>query len=158
MVSGMLSRHSYCFPPSLCMNSCISILDRGFLARTGVDCTVGGVCVCVCGCVGVLSDVAVMCAILSGVIAGVCMVSNETSDGMTGVCVMSDGVVCVMCRGASRVCVMSAAMMSGMCVPSAAVTGVCVASGALPGVAWDIGGDSRNSRMTLTASYLLLKF
>ena len=42
---------------------------------------------------------------------------------------------------------MSAAMMSGVCVPSAAVTGVCVMSGALPGVAWDIGGDSRNSRM-----------
>ena len=37
---------------------------------------------------------------------------------------MSDGVLCVMCRGASRVCVMSAAMMSGVCVPSAAVTGV----------------------------------
>ena len=33
--------------------------DGGFLARTGVDCAVGGVCV--------LSDVAVMCAILSGV-------------------------------------------------------------------------------------------
>ena len=52
-------------------------------------------------------------------------------------------------------CVMSAAMMSGVCVPSAAVTGVF--SGALPGVAWNIGGDSRNSRMTSTASYLLLK-
>ena len=49
MVSGVLSRHSYFFPPSLYMNSCISIFDRGFLARTGpgVDCTVGGVCVCV---------------------------------------------------------------------------------------------------------------
>ena len=35
-------------------------------------------CVCV-------FDVAVMCAILSGVIAGVCMVSNGRSDGMTGV-------------------------------------------------------------------------
>ena len=46
---------------------------------------------------------------------------------------MSDGVLCVMCRGASRVCVMSAAMMSGVCMPSAAVTGVF--SGALPGVA-----------------------
>ena len=45
-----------------------------------------------------------MCAILSGVIASVCMVSNGTSDGITGVCVMSDGVVCVMCRGALRVC------------------------------------------------------
>ena len=56
------------------------------------------------------------------------------------VCVMSDGVVCVMCRSASRVCVMSAAMMFGLCVPSAAVTGVF--SGALPGVAWDIGGYS----------------
>ena len=44
-----------------------------------------------------------MCAILSGVIAGVCMVCNGTSDGMTGVCVMSDGVLCVMCSGASRV-------------------------------------------------------
>ena len=33
---------------------------------------------------------------------------------MTGVCVMSDGVLCVMCRGASRVCVISAAMMSGV--------------------------------------------
>ena len=43
------------------------------------------------------------------------------------VCVISDGVVYVMRRGASRVCVMSAAMMSGACVPSAAVTGVCVA-------------------------------
>ena len=52
-------------------------------------------------------------------------------------------------------CVMSAAMMSGVCVPSAAVTGVF--SGALPGVAWNIGGDSRNSRRTSTASYLLLK-
>ena len=31
-------------------------------------------------------------------VAGVCMVSNKTSDGMTGVCVMSDGVVCVMCQ------------------------------------------------------------
>ena len=90
--------------------------DGGFLARTGVDCAVGGVCV--------LSDVAVMCAILSGVIAGVCMVSNGMSDGMTGVCVMSDGVVCVTCRGASRVCVMPAAMVSGVSVPSAAVTGV----------------------------------
>ena len=39
-------------------------------------------------------------------------------------------------------------------MPSAAVTGVF--SGALPGVAWNIGGD-RNSRMTSTASYLLLK-
>ena len=29
-------------------------------------------CVCVCVCVCVLSDVAVMCAIYSGVIAGVC--------------------------------------------------------------------------------------
>ena len=74
---------------------------------------------------------------------------------MTGVFVMSDGVLCVMCRGASRVCVMSAAMMSGVCVPSAAVTGVF--SGALHGVAWNTGGDSRNSRMTSTASYLLLK-
>ena len=37
---------------------------------------------------------------------------------------MSDGVVCVMCRGASRVSVMSAAMVSGVCMPSAAVTGV----------------------------------
>ena len=45
------------------MKSCISIFDRGLLARTGVDCTVGGVCVCV-------FDAAVMCAILSGVIAG----------------------------------------------------------------------------------------
>ena len=36
-------------------------------------------------------------------IAGVYMVSNGRSDGMTGVCVMSDGVVCVLCRGASRV-------------------------------------------------------
>ena len=43
----------------------------------------------------VMSDVAVMCAILSGVIAGVCMVCNGTSDGMTGGCVMSDGVICV---------------------------------------------------------------
>ena len=42
-------------------------------------------------------------------------VCNGTCDGMTGVCVMSDGVVCVMCRGTSRVCVMSAAMMSGLC-------------------------------------------
>ena len=90
--------------------------DGGFLARTGVDCAVGGVCV--------LSDVAVMCAILSGVIAGVCMVSNGMSDGMAGVSVMSDGVVCVMCRGGSRVCVMSPAVMSGVCVPSSAVTGV----------------------------------
>ena len=48
----------------------------------------------------------------------------ECPDGMTGVSVMSDGVECKMCRGASRVCVMSAAMMSGVCVPSAAVTGV----------------------------------
>ena len=71
------------------------------------------------------------------------------------VCVMSDGVVCVICRGASRVCVMSAAMMSGMCVPSAAVTSMF--SGALPGVAWDTGRDSLNSSMTSTASYLLLK-
>ena len=92
------------------------------------------------------------------------MVCNGTTDGMTGVYVMSDGVVGVMCRGASRVCVMSAAMMSGVCVCvcvcvlSAAVTGVCVASGALPGVAWDIGGPSRNSRMISTVSYLLLKF
>ena len=54
-------------------------------------------------------------------------------------------------------CVMSAAMMSRVYVPSAAVTGVCVASGALPGVAWDIGRDSRNSRLTSTVSYLLLK-
>ena len=46
---------------------------------------------------------------------------------------MSDGVVCVMCRGVSRVCVMSAAMMSGVCVPSAAMTGMF--SGALLGVA-----------------------
>ena len=60
-------------------------------------------------------------------IAGVCIVCNETSDIMTGVHVPSDGVVCVMCRGASRVCVVSAAMMSGVCVPSAGVTGVCVA-------------------------------
>ena len=37
---------------------------------------------CVC-----LFDVSVMCAILSGVIAGVCMVCNGMSDGMTGVCV-----------------------------------------------------------------------
>ena len=45
------------------------------------------------------------------------MVCYETSDGgMTGVCVMSDGVVCVMYRGASRVCVMSGAMMSAECV------------------------------------------
>ena len=29
---------------------------------------------------------------LSGVIAGVCMVCNGTSDGITGVCVMSDVV------------------------------------------------------------------
>ena len=43
-------------------------------------------------------------------------------------------------------CVMSAAMMSGVCVLSAAVTGVCVVSGALPDVAWDIGGDSQNSK------------
>ena len=60
----------------------------------------------------------------------VCMylcVCNGTSDGIIGVCVMYDGVVCVICRGASRVCVMSATMMSGVCVPSAAVTGVCVA-------------------------------
>ena len=35
--------------------------------------------------------------------------------------------------------------------------GVCVASGALPGVAWDIGGDSCNPRMTFTASNLLHK-
>ena len=49
-------------------------------------------------------------------------------------------------------CVMSAAMMSGVCVSSAAVTGMF--SG---GVAWNIGEDSRNSRMTSTASYLLLK-
>ena len=35
----------YFFPPSLCMNSCISIY-RGFLAQTEVDCAVGGVCVC----------------------------------------------------------------------------------------------------------------
>ena len=70
---------------------------------------------------------------------------------------MSDGVLCVMCRGASRVCVTSAAMMSGVCVPSAAVRGVCVASGALPGVAWNIGRDSQNSRQTSTVSYLLLK-
>ena len=48
MVSGVLSRHSYFFPPSLCMNSSISIFDRGFLAQTGVDCTVVGVCMCVC--------------------------------------------------------------------------------------------------------------
>ena len=34
---------------------------------------------------------------------------------------ISDGVVCVMCRGASRVCLMSAAMMPGVCVPSATV-------------------------------------
>ena len=47
-VSGVLSRHSYFFRPSLCMNSCISIFVRVFLARTGMDCTVGGVCVCVC--------------------------------------------------------------------------------------------------------------
>ena len=96
------------------------------------------VCVCVCMCVCVC-----VCAILSGVVAGVCMVCNGTSDGMTGVCVMSDGVLCVMCRGAHQECV---------CVPSAAVTGVF--SG---GVAWNIGGDSRNSRTTSTASYLLLK-
>ena len=54
-------------------------------------------------------------------------------------------------------CVMSAAMKSGVCVPSAAVTGVCVS--ALPGMHcmehWR--GDSRNSRMTSTSSYLLLK-
>ena len=80
---------------------------------------------------------------------------NGTSDGMTGLCVMSDGVVCVMRRGASRVCVMSAAMMSGVCLPSAAMTGMF--SSALSGVAWNIGGDSQNSRMTSTASYLLLK-
>ena len=43
-----------------------------------------------------LSDVAVICAILSGVIAGVYMACYGTSDGMTGMCVMSDGVVCVM--------------------------------------------------------------
>ena len=42
-----------------------------------------------------------------------------------------------------------------MCVPSAAVTGLF--NGVLPGVAWNIGGDSRNSRMKSTASYLLLK-
>ena len=78
----------------------------------------------------VLSDVSVTCAILSGAIAAVYMLCNGTSDGMTGACVMSDGVVCVMCRGASRLCVMSAAMMSGVCVPSAVVTGVF--SGALP--------------------------
>ena len=53
-----------------------------------------------------------MCAILSGVIVGVCIVSIGTTDGMIGVCVMSDGVVCAMCRVASRV--------PGMCVPSAA--------------------------------------
>ena len=93
---GFRDVYSYFFLPSVYMNSCISIFDRGFLARTGVDCTVGGVCVC-------LLDVAVMCAILSGVIAGVCMVCNGMSDGMTGVCVMSDGVLCVMCRDASRV-------------------------------------------------------
>ena len=57
-------------------------------------------------------------------IAGVCMVSNGISNAMTGVSVMSDGVLCVMCRGASKVCVMSAAMMSGVCVPSSAVTGM----------------------------------
>ena len=68
-----------------------------------------------------------MCAIIPGVIAGLCMVCNGTSDGMAFVCVMSDGVVCVMCRSSSTVCVMTAAMMSGACVPSAAVTGVCVA-------------------------------
>ena len=45
------------------------------------------VCLCVCVCVCVLSDVAVMCAILSGVIAGVCMMSNEKSDSVTDVCV-----------------------------------------------------------------------
>ena len=84
-----------------------------------MDFAVGGVCVCVCVCVCVLSDVAVMCAILSGVIAGVCMVSNGTS-------------VSVTCRGTSRLCVMSGAMMSGVCVPSAAMIGVCVASSALP--------------------------
>ena len=44
------------------MNSCISIFDRGFLARTGVGCTVGGVCV------SVLSDVAVICVTIAGVI------------------------------------------------------------------------------------------
>ena len=60
---------------------------------------------------------------------------NGTSDGMTGLCVMSDGVVCVMRRGASRVCVMSAAMMSGVCLPSAAMTGMF--SSALSGVAWN---------------------
>ena len=40
---------------------------------------------------------------------------------------MSDGLLCLMCRDASRVCVKSAAMMSGVCVPPAAETGVCVA-------------------------------
>ena len=57
-----------------------------------------------------------------------------------------DGVLCVTCRDTSRVGVMSAAMMSGVCVPSAAVA--VVFSNALPGVAWKIGGDSRNPRMT----------
>ena len=53
MVSGVLSSNSYFFPPSLYLNSYISIFDRGFLARTGVDCTVGYMCVCVCVCVNV---------------------------------------------------------------------------------------------------------
>ena len=72
-----------------------------------------------------LSNVAVICAMLSGLLASVCTVSNGMSNGIAGVCVMSDGAVCVMCRGASRVCVMSAAMRSGVCVPSAVVTSMC---------------------------------
>ena len=83
-----------------------------------------------------LSDVPGICAIVSSV----CAVSNRISDGMTGVCMTSDG-------GVSSVCMMSAG-----------VTGVCVMSSALPGVACDIGGDSWNSRTTYTALYLVLVF
>ena len=61
MVSGVLSRHSYFFPPSLYMNSCISIFDFACMNWSGVY---SRRCVCVC-----LFYVAIMCAILSGVIA-----------------------------------------------------------------------------------------
>ena len=106
---------------------------------------IGGVCL--------LTDVPEICAIVSSV----CAVSNRISDGMTSVCITSDG----MCMVSASVCVSSVCMMSagatGMCVMSAGVMGVCGMSSAFPGVACDGGGDSWNSRVTSTALYLLLK-
>ena len=65
---------------------------------------------------------------------------------MTGMCVTSD---CVGVSDEVTGVYVTPNGVTGMCVMCDGVTGVWE-SGALPGVACDVGGDSRNSRTTST--------